>query len=269
LRGVDLTIREGEHVAIIGANGSGKSTLLRHFNALLRPTAGDVWVAGWSTRDLDSLRHIRSTVGMVFQAPDTQIVASVVEEDVAFGPENLGLPRDELRQRVDWALAAVGLADMRDRASHLLSSGQKQRLAVASALAMRPRCLLFDEATSLLDPAGRAQVLATVARLHRQGMTLVMVTHDMGEAALAQRVIVLAEGRIALQGKPEEVFSEHQLLQDLCLAAPTPARLARALANRVKGFPIRVLTVDQLVEAIAARVDRPGSNDRAVRQVAT
>lgn len=254
LRGIDLTIVTGEYVAVIGANGSGKSTLLRHCNALLLPTQGDVWVEGWNTRDRSHLRDIRSTVGMVFQVPDNQIVATIVEEDVAFGPENLGVPEAELRQRVDWALATVGLSELRHRASHLLSAGQKQRLAIAAALAMRPRCLVLDEATAMLDPVGRAQVLETIRYLHLNGMTIISATHNMAEAAEAQRVVVLAAGKVALQGTPRQVFAQPETLQALELDIPPATHIAQLVAARIPQFPSPVLNVDELVNAVAARV---------------
>lgn len=257
LRGIDLTIEAGEYVAIIGANGSGKSTLLRHLNALLLPTEGNVWVQGWNTRDAAHLRDIRSTVAMVFQVPDDQIVASIVEEDVAFGPENLGVPEDELRQRVGWALAAVGLTELRHRASRLLSTGQKQRLAIAAALAMQPQCLALDEATAMLDPAGRNHVQEILHQLHRKGMTVVSATHDMAEAAQAQRVVVLAEGRIALQGHPRFVFAQEETLRALQLDIPYPMHIARRIATVVEDFPADVLTVTELAEAIMMHLRQP------------
>ena len=254
LRGIDLTIDAGEYVAVIGANGSGKSTLLRHFNALLLPTSGNVWVADRNTSDTTNLRFIRSAVGMVFQAPDSQIVASVVEEDVAFGPENLGIPADELHERVEWALSTVGLWELRQRASHLLSAGQKQRIAIASALAMRPRCMLFDEATSMLDAVGRVQLLQTIDQLHDDGMTIVAATHNMAEAARAQRVVVLSEGRIALQGEPRSVFAQVEQLRALELDVPQATQLAWAVGERVTHFPNDVLTVAELVNSVVARL---------------
>jgi energy-coupling factor transporter ATPase len=257
LRGIDLTLGAGEYVAIIGANGSGKSTLLRHLNALLLPTTGDVWVNGWNTRQAANLRHIRSTVAMVFQNPDSQIVASTVEEDVAFGPENLGIAEPELRERVEWALSVSGLTDLRQHPSHLLSAGQKQRLAIAAALAMKPRCLLFDEATAMLDPAGRTRVLDTMQALHHHGLTIVTATHHMGEAAQAQRIVVLSAGQVALQGEPHSVFAQSEALHALQLDVPYPTRLAQAIAGRVVGFPRDTLTVTELVNAIVARTGPP------------
>jgi len=256
LRGIDLTIDAGEHVAIIGANGSGKSTLLRHLNALLLPTEGDAWIAGWNTRDADHLRDIRSTVGMVFQSPDSQIVASVVEEDIAFGPENLRVPGDELRQRVESALATVGLSQLRHRASHLLSAGQKQRLAIGSALAMRPRCLVLDEATAMLDPTGRRQLQQTIRQLHQTGITIVTTTHNMSEAAQAQRIIVLSNGRVALDGTPPSVFEQEETLRALEMDVPSARSLARMITARVPAFPPNALTVAELVESIAAHIDQ-------------
>lgn len=252
LRGIDLTIAAGDYVALIGANGSGKSTLLRHLNALLLPSAGDVCVAGWNTRDPAHLRNIRSTVGMVFQSPQSQIVASTVEEDVAFGPENLGVPRAELQQRVDWALTTVGLSALRARASHLLSAGQKQRLAIAAALAMHPRCLLLDEATAMLDPLGRQELLNTVHDLHQDGMTIVTATHNMDEAAQVQRIVVLSQGAIALQGSPRTVFSQEAHLRELKLDVPPATHLARTIARAVPGFPLDTLNLTDLLEAVSA-----------------
>lgn len=247
LNGVDLTINTGDYIAIIGANGSGKSTLLRHLNALLVPTLGNVWISGWNTRDSSNVRNIRSIIGMVFQAPETQIAATIVEEDVAFGPENLGVPEDELRNRVDWALSVVGLSSVRDRPSHLLSAGQKQLLAIAGALSMKTGCLAVDEATSMLDPSARYRFIETIDQLHKQGMTIITVTHNMDEAALARRVIVLSEGRIALQGSPGFVFSQAEALKALKLALPAPARLARKIAELEIDFPGNILTVSGLL----------------------
>ena len=253
LRGIDLEIAAGEHVAIVGANGSGKSTLARHLNALLLPTAGDVWVQGMNTRDPVHGREIRHAVAMVFQNPDNQIISTVVEEDVAFGPENLGLPREELRQRVDWALEVVGLAGLRKRSPHHLSGGQKQRLALAGALAMRPAGLVLDEATSMLDPAGRQAVHEIVGELHRQGMTVVTITQDMAEAALAERVVVLALGQVVRHGPPRTILTDEAFLQDSGLDLPPMARLSQMLHARCPEFPAGLLTPAEMVAALRAR----------------
>lgn len=254
LRDINLTIGQGEYLAIVGHNGSGKSTLAKHLNALLLPIQGEVWVAGWNTKDAAYIRHIRSTVGMVFQVPDNQIVATVVEEDVAFGPENLGVAQPELGKRVTGALDLVDLLPLRRRAPHLLSAGQKQRLAIAGALAMRPRCLVLDEATALLDPSGRAKVLAILHRLQEEGVTIVAITHFMSEATEADRVLVLEEGRIALEGPPRQVFRQVEALRMLQLDVPPATELALTLSTRLPGFPSDLLTVPELVEAIGERI---------------
>ena len=207
LRGVDLTIAAGEFVVILGHNGSGKSTLARHLNALLLPAVGDVWVKNWNTKDSGATRDIRRTVGMVFQHPDNQIVATIVEEDVAFGPENLGVPRAELLHRVDWSLTQVDMQRYRHRAPHLLSGG-KQRVCIAGVLAMQPEVLVLDEATAMLDPLGRREVLEVAHRLNKeQGVTVIAVTHFIREAVAADRIVVMVDGQIALQGPPRAIFS--------------------------------------------------------------
>jgi len=254
LRGVSLTVSEGEYVAIVGANGSGKSTLARHLNGLLVPTRGEVWVNGWNTKDRAAIRDIRRTVGMVFQVPDNQIVATVVEEDVAFGPENLGVSESELPARVARALEAVGLTAQAQRPSHLLSAGQKQRLAIAGALAMQPRCLVLDEATAMLDPEGKAALLDIVRRLHKSGTTIIAITHSMAEAVEANRVIALSEGQVALEGTPAQVFANVEALTALGLDAPPVSRLAHLVAERVPGFPTDVLTLQALADAVSLRV---------------
>ena len=256
LREVSLTVRRGEYVVVLGHNGSGKSTLARHLNGLLLPDAGEVWVEGWNTRDKKALRNIRTTVGMVFQQPDNQIVATMVEEDVAFGPENLGMPRDEMIARVDWALGQVELRDLRHRAPHLLSGGQKQRVCIAGVLAMRPDVLVLDEATAMLDPQGRAEVLAVVARLnHEQGVTVVAITHFMSEALAADRIIIMDEGRIALEGTPRELFAQPERLRELHLDVPQVAQVAADLHERVAGFPAGLLSSDEIVAAVMERVE--------------
>jgi len=251
LRGVDLTVRRGEFLAVIGPNGSGKSTLARHFNGLLLPTEGTVTVAGMDTADPDHHWEIRRIVGMVFQNPDNQIVATVVEEDVAFGPENLAVPPAEIRRRVDEALALVGMESFARHAPHLLSGGQKQRVAIAGALAMRPECLVLDEATAMLDPRGRIEVLATVKRLNREeGLTVVLITHFMEEAVEADRVVVLDRGRVALQGEPREVFSHPGRLEQIGLALPQPVEIRHRLASAGHDLPETILTVEDLVVAL-------------------
>lgn len=254
LNGIDLDIWPGEYIALIGPNGSGKTTLARHLNALLLPTEGDVWVQGMNTKDPHCRQAIRRTVAMVFQNPDSQIVATVVEEDVAFGPENLGVPEEELRRRVDWALEVVGLSAQRHRAPQHLSGGQKQRLALAGALAMLPRCLVLDEATAMLDPAGRRAVLEIVRELYHRGMTVVAITQDMGEVVWAERVVVMAEGRIVLQGPPREVLAQEERLYALGLDVPPLVRLSRALHARIPDFPDGLLTPAEFVAAVRERV---------------
>jgi energy-coupling factor transporter ATPase len=251
LRGVDLDIREGEYLALAGANGSGKSTLLMHLNALLLPTSGDVTVSGWNTKDPSSLRSIRNTVGMVFQSPDSQIIGTVVEEDVAFGPENIGVPERELPLRVTEALRVMGLLELRKRPSRLLSSGQKQLLVVASALSMHPRCLVLDEATSMLDPASRTRLLERVELLNRRGMTLISATHAMDEAVRAKRVVVLSEGRIAADAAPASVFADGKMLRRTLLEAPSSVRLARKIAGRLAGFTLLPLSMQELADGVA------------------
>lgn len=239
-------------LAIIGPNGSGKSTLARHFNALLLPTRGTVTVNGLSTADPANRWEIRCRVGMVLQNPDNQLVAAVVEEDVAFGPENLGLPPEEVRRRVDRALALVGLGEQRLRPPHSLSGGQKQRLAIAGALAMKPSCLVLDEPTAMLDPAGRREVIQTLLSLNREeGLTVVLVTHFMEEAVLADRVWVLSGGRLVLEGTPAQVFSHREALQKIGLALPGPAELAWRLRNSGWPVPDGILTLDDLFACLA------------------
>jgi energy-coupling factor transporter ATPase len=251
LKDITLVVRRGEWLTIIGHNGSGKSTLAKTFNALLVPGRGAVTVDGLSTRDRDNARAIRQIVGMVFQHPDNQLVATVVEEDVAFGPENLGLAQDEIHRRVDESIAAVDVAALRLRPPHQLSGGQKQRVAIAGVLAMRPQCLVLDEATAMLDPAGRREVLETVTRLHRGGTTVVSITHFMSEVPLADRVIVLNEGQIALEGTPREIFGQGKRLRELELDVPQVTQVAETLATRGRRLEPLPITVGELVEALA------------------
>lgn len=261
LRGVDLSINRGEFVAIIGPNGSGKSTLARHFNGLLLPTAGQVWIDSLLTTDAGSLPTIRQRVGMVFQNPDNQLVASTVEEDVAFGPENLALPPDEIRQRVDEALAVVGLSDYATHPPHMLSGGQKQKVAIAGALATRPDCIVFDEPNSMLDPPGRQQVLDTIRRLNDEGMTIVLITQSMDEAALAKRIVVMNAGCIVLDGPPQTVFAAAGLENDhmgpllmigMGLELPFAAEIGERLREKGLPLPTGLLTVEQLAAELSA-----------------
>lgn len=247
---ISLTIEQGEYVAVIGANGSGKSTLSRLASALFVPRAGSVWVDGLDTRQPQNRHKIYATIGMVFQFPEDQIVSTTVEEDVAFGPENLGLPPAEIRLRVESALAAVNLLEERRRPPHLLSAGQIQRLALAGVLAMRPRCIIFDEASTMLDPAGRRALIQVMQRLHQEGTTILTVTHFMDEAALADRVIVLNSGRIVLDGPPEEIFSNADQLAALRLDLPPAGRVAAALRMAIPQLSKNLLTLPDLLAAL-------------------
>ena len=252
LDGIDLQIMPGEFVAVIGANGSGKSTLARHFNALLLPSEGSVNVHGLDTLDENNLWQIRQDTGMVFQNPDNQIVAAVVEEDVAFGPENIGVPTEELKQRVEDALRAVDMLDYREHAPHLLSGGQKQRVAIAGTLALGSRCIVLDEPTAMLDPKGRKEILSTVRKLNReQHITVVYITHFMTEAMQADRVIVMGDGRIKFQGTPRDVFSRVEELEKLGLEAPLAAKFAFELRKSGVKLPQGIITNEELAEALA------------------
>ncbi|MDD5807940.1 MAG: energy-coupling factor transporter ATPase [Hominicoprocola sp.] len=251
LDGVSLSIEKGSFVVILGHNGSGKSTLAKMFNAVLLPSGGTVYVDGMDTGNEELLLEIRRRVGMVFQNPDNQIVANVVEEDVAFAPENLGVPSAEIRVRVDRALAAVGMEQFVQHAPHLLSGGQKQRIAIAGVLAMKPKCIVLDEATAMLDPIGRSEVLSTIERLHKQdGITVVLITHHMNEAENADRVIVMNDGRLAMDGTPREVFSRKAELEKLGLTVPDTVLLLDSLRQGGMDVPLDAVTVDECVDAI-------------------
>ena len=251
LQGVDLTVERGQFVALVGPNGSGKSTLARHLNGLLAPTAGQVWVEGLLTSDPRNLWAVRQRVGMVFQNPDNQLVASTVEEDVAFGPENLAIPPGEIRRRVDEALQVVGLLDYRTHPPQMLSGGQKQLVAIAGALATRPACIVLDEPTSMLDPPGRRQVIQTIHRLNTQeGMTVVLITHSMDEAAVAQRVLVMDGGRVKMDGPPEDVFEHGERLRALGLDLPPAVEIAHRLRDQGIPLPPGLLTVEALAGAL-------------------
>ena len=252
LRGVDVTIERGSFVVILGHNGSGKSTLAKTFNAVLLPSGGKVYVEGMDTMDESLLLEIRRRVGMVFQNPDNQIVANVVEEDVAFAPENLGVPSEEIRKRVDDALEAVGMTQFVKHAPHLLSGGQKQRIAIAGVLAMKPECIVLDEATAMLDPIGRREVLAAVEKLNReQGITVVLITHHMNEAEHADRVIVMNDGLVVMDGKPREVFTRKKELEDIGLAVPDTVSLLFSLREAGVDVPVDAITVEECADAIA------------------
>ena len=251
LQGVTTEIEKGSFTVVLGHNGSGKSTFAKHLNAVLLPCGGAVYVAGMDTRDENLLLEIRRRTGMVFQNPDNQIVANVVEEDVAFGPENLSVPTAEIRRRVDDALAAVGMEQFARHAPHLLSGGQKQRIAIAGILAMEPECIVLDEATAMLDPAGRREVIDTVLRLNRErGITVVLITHHMAEAERADRVIVMNDGRVAMDGTPREVFAQVERLHELGLAAPDTVELLYRLRQAGMDVPLDSLTVDECAETI-------------------
>ncbi len=253
LHGVSLEIEEGSFVAILGHNGSGKSTLAKLFNGILLPTEGRVLVDGVDTSHEERLLDVRRTVGLVFQNPDNQIVANVVEDDVAFAPENLGVEPEEIRRRVDDALRTVGMYEYRLHAPHLLSGGQKQRVAIAGVLAMRPRCIVLDEPTAMLDPIGRREVISTVSGLCReQGITVVLITHHMSECVGADRLIVMSEGRIAADGTPREVFSQVELLKREGLSVPATTELIYRLDAAGWDLPLTALTVDECADAVMA-----------------
>ena len=251
LDGVDLEFEAGSFVAVLGHNGSGKSTLAKHMNAILLPTGGKVWVGGMDTADEARLLDIRRTVGMVFQNPDNQIVANVVEEDVAFAPENLGVPPAEIRQRVDAALKAVGMYEYREHAPHLLSGGQKQRVAIAGVIAMAPRCIVLDEPTAMLDPVGRREVLHTIQALNRtSGVTVVLITHHMDEAALADRLVVMADGHVVADGAPKTVFSRVEELRAVGLTVPETVERCYALRQDGLELPLDALSVEECAQAL-------------------
>ena len=261
LSDIDLVIGKGEFVALLGHNGSGKSTFAKHLNAILLPSGGRVLVAGIDTTDDDRLLELRSTVGMVFQNPDNQMVAAIVEEDVAFGPENLGVPNPELRERVDNALKAVGMYEYRRHAPHKLSGGQKQRVAIAGIIAMQPSCIVLDEPTAMLDPGGREEVMTAVRSLCReQGVTVVLITHYMDEAAQADRVVVMSDGQILTQGAPAEVFSQVELLRGSRLDVPQPVELAHRLREAGIRLPEGILTPEDCARAIAEAARSKGQS---------
>ena len=252
---LNLSIEEGSFIAVLGHNGCGKSTLAKHFNAVLLPEGGSVHVFGMDTSDESLLVDIRRTVGMVFQNPENQMVANVVEEDGAFAPENLGVPSEEIRRRVDEALKLVGMYDYRLHAPHLLSGGQKQRVAIAGVIAMRPRCIVLDEPTAMLDPHGREEVISTIERLNREmGITVVLITHHMTEAIRAQRVIVMDAGRILADGTPKEVFPQVELLESVGLTVPATTKVLYALNQAGFDLPLDALSTEECAQVLLAAI---------------
>ena len=257
LKDVTAQIKKGEFTAIIGTNGSGKSTLARHLNALLIPTEGELIVEGMRTSDADRVWDIRQKVGMVFQNPDNQLVAAVVEEDVAFGPENLGVPPEEIRERVDLALEKVGMTSYRKQAPSMLSGGQKQRVAIAGVLAMKPDCIVLDEPTAMLDPKGRKEVMDTIHELNKkEGITIVLITHFMEEAVTADHILVIDKGVLKMEGTPREIFSQADKVTEIGLDVPVPADLARRLRKKGMAVSERCMTDEELGEALCPFVSK-------------
>ena len=250
IKGVSLEIEEGSFTAIIGQNGSGKSTLAKNLNGLLLPGKGAVYVSGMDTRDEDKIWDIRQTAGMVFQNPDNQLVSAIVEDDVAFGPENIGIDPVEIRARVDEALDAVKMGKYKRKAPHLLSGGQKQRIAIAGVVAIRPRCIIFDEPTAMLDPRGRKDIMDIIEKLHREGITVILITHFMDEAVRADRVVIMNKGEILLDGTPEHVFSQDELIRSARLDVPMAAEIAIYLRENGIDVPPEVVTAERLKEFV-------------------
>lgn len=250
LDGVSAQVKRGEFVAVLGANGCGKSTLAKHFNAILLPEAGTVLVEGMDTRNEDHLYDVRQKVGMVFQNPDNQIVATIVEEDVAFAPENLGVPPEEIRTRIDEAMKLAGIYEKREAAPYKLSGGQKQRVAIAGVIAMRPDCLVMDESTAMLDPHGRAQVMKTIRQLRAAGITIVSITHYMEEAAQADRVLVMSKGHVVMEGTPKEVFSQTEKVRSLRLDVPQAAELRDELVKAGIPMPEGIIDTGECAQAL-------------------
>lgn len=248
--GVSLNIERGSFVSIIGKNGSGKSTLAKNLNGLLLPSQGTVLVNGWDTKDEDHIWDVRQTAGMVFQNPDNQLVSSIVEDDVAFGPENLGIDPLEIRARVDKALEAVNMGEFKKNAPHLLSGGQKQRVAIAGVVAMKPECIIFDEPTAMLDPKGRDEIMEIIKELHEEGITVVLITHFMDEAVKADRVVIMNEGKVILDGIPAEVFRQGDLIKSVNLDVPLAVELGDRLRKKGIEVPENIIYVEEMVEYI-------------------
>ena len=247
---LNLEIERGSFTAIIGKNGSGKSTLAKNLNGLLLPTEGVIYVDGFDTRDDDSIWNVRQTAGMVFQNPDNQLVSAIVEDDVAFGPENLGIEPAEIRRRVDKALADVNMGQFKKKAPHLLSGGQKQRIAIAGVVAMKPKCIIFDEPTAMLDPKGRSEIMSIIGELHAEGITVILITHFMDEAVRADRVIIMHEGRILLDGAPQEVFEQEELIRSVNLDVPLMVEMGAKLRKAGIDVPRDIITEEKMVEFI-------------------
>ena len=245
--GVSIDIEQGSFVAIIGKNGSGKSTFAKNLNGLLIPTEGDVYVAGFNTKDDEHIWDIRQSAGMVFQNPDNQLVSAIVEDDVAFGPENLGVDPLEIRKRVDKALEDVNMGQFKEKAPHLLSGGQKQRIAIAGAIAMKPKCIIFDEPTAMLDPKGRKEIMAIIDELHQEGITVVLITHFMEETVKADRLIIMNDGEMLLDGTPQEVFEHRDLIKSVNLDVPLMAELSAKLRERGIDIPQSIITEEEMV----------------------
>ena len=246
--GVSLQIEKGSFTAILGKNGSGKSTLAKNLNGLLLPTEGAVYVAGFDTRSEEHVWDVRQAAGMVFQNPDNQLVSAIVEDDVAFGPENLGIDPAEIRRRVDKSLKAVNMGKFLKKPPHLLSGGQKQRIAIAGVVAMKPQCIIFDEPTAMLDPKGRQEIMEIIAELHEEGITVILITHFMEEAAEAERVVVMHEGKVLLDGTPAEVFSQRELIQSVNLDIPLAVELAALLRAKGIDMPKNIISTEEMVE---------------------
>lgn len=250
LKNISFSVFPGEYVAIIGHNGSGKSTLSKHLNGILTPDNGDVWVHGHNTKEIEKKREIRQAVGTVFQHPDNQIVATIVEEDVAFGLENIGVQREEMKKRVDEALNVVKMSQYRHRPPHHLSGGQKQRVAIAGVLAMQPECIVFDEATSMLDSFGRKEVLQVMRKMNNMGMTIITVTHQMSEAAEADRIIVIEGGQIVMDGPPREIFKHKLELENLQLEVPAVSQMAEVIHSQFAEFSTDIIQESEFIEEV-------------------
>ena len=247
---LNLEIERGSFTAIIGKNGSGKSTLAKNLNGLLLPTEGVIYVDGYDTRDDSSIWNVRKTAGMVFQNPDNQLVSAIVEDDVAFGPENLGIDPVEIRRRVDKALEDVNMGQFKKKAPHLLSGGQKQRIAIAGVVAMKPKCIIFDEPTAMLDPKGRAEIMSIIDELHAEGITVILITHFMDEAVRADRVIIMHEGKILLDGTPQQVFEQEELIRSVNLDVPLMVEMGAKLRRAGIDVPADIITEEEMVEFI-------------------